>query len=164
MSIELVPLAQEHADELRRIHQTPEVLRWWGEMDPEFPFDEPESERFAILHEGRIAGLVQIGEETQPDYRHAWIDVFVDPALHGRGVGTEAVRQAMRRAIDVRGHHRVTIDPSLYNVAAVRSYEKAGFRAVGVLQASWRNPQGEWEPSLLMERVELPVEVNGAAK
>ncbi len=48
-SVELVPLAPEHADELRRIHLTPEVLRWWGEMDPAFPDDEPEATRFAIV-------------------------------------------------------------------------------------------------------------------
>ena len=163
MTIELQPLAPEHAAELRRIHQTPEVLRWWGEMADGFPDDEPETVRFAILHEGRVAGLVQVGEETEPDYRHAWIDVFVDPDKHGHGIGSEAVRRALRFAIEDRGHHRVTIDPSLYNVAAVRSYEKAGFLPVGVMRASWRNPDGVWEPSLLMEHVELPGDVQGAA-
>ena len=161
--IELQPLAPEHADELRRIHLTPEVLRWWGEMAEGFPDDEPEATRFAIVQGGAVAGLIQYGEEEEPDYRHAWIDVFVDPALHGRGVGTEAVRRVMRLLIDERGHHRITIDPSLYNVGAVRSYERAGFVAVGVMRASWRNPDGVWEPSLLMEYVELPGDVQGAA-
>jgi diguanylate cyclase (GGDEF)-like protein/PAS domain S-box-containing protein len=31
------------------------------------------------------------GEETEPRYRHAGIDVFLDPATHGRGLGTEVV-------------------------------------------------------------------------
>ena len=161
--MELVPTRPEHADELRRIHRTPEVTRWWGEMAEGFPDDEPEATRLTIVVDGRVAGLVQFGEEDEPDHRHAWIDVFVDPAVHGRGAGTEAVRRVLRMLIDERGHHRVTIDPALYNVAAIRSYEKAGFTAVGVMRASWRNPDGIWEPSLLMERVELPGDVQGPA-
>ncbi len=161
--LELKPLAPEHAEELRRIHLTPEVSRWWGAMDPDFPHDEPQSPRFAIVVDGAVAGLVQYGEEEEPDYRHAWIDIFVDPAVHGRGVGTEAVRRVMRLLIDERGHHRITIDPALENGAAIRSYVKAGFRPVGVCRAGWRNPQGEWRDELLMEYVELPGDVHGAA-
>ncbi len=163
MNLELVPLAPEHAEELRRIHLTPEVSRWWGAMEEAFPFDEPESTRFAIVVDGAVAGHIQHGEETEPDYRHAWIDLFVDPALHGRGVGTEAVRRVMRMLIDEHGHHRITIDPALENGAAVRSYIKAGFRPVGVCRAGWRNPDGEWRDELLMEYVELPGDVQGAA-
>ncbi len=163
MNLELVPLAPEHAEELRRIHLTPEVSRWWGAMEESFPFDEPESTRFAIVVDGSVAGLIQHGEETEPDYRHAWIDIFVDPALHGRGVGTEAVRRVMRMLIDEHGHHRITIDPALENGAAIRSYIKAGFRPVGVCRAGWRNPQGQWRDELLMEYVELPGDVQGAA-
>ncbi len=161
--LELKPLAPEHAEELRRIHLTPEVSRWWGATDPDFPDDEPQSPRFAIVVDGAVAGLVQYGEEEEPDYRHAWIDIFVDPAVHGRGVGTEAVRRVMRLLIDERGHHRITIDPALENGAAIRSYIKAGFRPVGVCHAGWRNPQGEWRDELLMEYVELPGDVQGAA-
>ncbi len=163
MNLELVPLAPEHAEELRRIHLTPEVSRWWGAMEEAFPFDEPESTRFAIVVDGAVAGLIQHGEETEPDYRHAWIDLFVDPALHGSGVGTEAVRRVMRMLIDEHGHHRITIDPALENGAAIRSYIKAGFRPVGVCRAGWRNPDGEWRDELLMEYVELPGDVQGAA-
>ena len=161
--IALEPLAEAHAADLRRIHETPEVHRWWGAMDARFPFDEPESTRFAIVVDGRVAGLIQYGEESEPDFRRAWIDVFVDPVLHGRGVGTEAVRRVMRLLIDERGHHRITIDPALENGAAIRSYIKAGFRPVGVCRSAWRNPDGEWRDELYMEYVELPGDVQGAA-
>jgi aminoglycoside 6'-N-acetyltransferase len=156
VTVDLQPLAPEHAEELRRIHLTPEVTAFWGAMDPGFPDDEPESTRFAILHEGRVAGMVQFGEESEPDFRRAWIDIFVDPALHGQGVGTEAIRRTMRILIDERGHHRITIDPALENGAAIRCYAKAGFKPVGVCHSAWRNPQGEWRDELYMEYVELP--------
>jgi aminoglycoside 6'-N-acetyltransferase len=162
-TVQMRPIAAEDVAELRRIHLTPEVSAFWGEMAEGFPDDEPESTRFTILHEGRVAGLIQYGEEEEPDFRRAWIDIFVDPALHGRGVGTEAVRVLMRHLIDVRGHHRITIDPALENGAAIRSYTKAGFKPVGVCHAAWRNPAGEWRDELYMEYVELPGDVHGAA-
>jgi len=96
--------------------------------------------------------MIQFSEELDPRYRHAAIDVFLDPALHGRGLGTEAVRRVVRRLIDERGHHRVTIDPAAANAAAIRAYEKAGFRRVGVLRRAERDVDGPgWHDLLLME-------------
>jgi aminoglycoside 6'-N-acetyltransferase len=138
--------------ELLRIHRTPEVMRWWDEPDEGFPWDEPESSRFTIEVDGRIAGLIQFSEETEPKYRHASIDLFVDPALHGRGVGTEAVRHVVRLLFDERGHHRITIDPATDNSAAIRCYEKVGFRRVGVMRRYERDVGGAgWHDGLLME-------------
>src|SRR5947208_2819893 len=48
------------------------------------------------------------------------MDIYVDPAVHGRGVGTEAVRTLARHLIDEHGHHRLTIDPAADNPAAIR--------------------------------------------
>jgi len=78
--------------------------------------------------------------------------VFLDPLLHGRGLDTDAVRTLARHPIEDRGHHRVTIDPSVSNAAAIRTYEKVGFRAVGVTRRSTRDPvSGEWVDGLLMD-------------
>ena len=151
--VTLRPIRDDDAGALTELVRDPEVAKWWGAQDDDFPFDEPESTRFAIVADGRVAGLIQYGTEDEPDYRHAWIDVFVDPELHGRGVGTDAVRTLAERLHRDLGYHRITIDPAVDNVAAVRSYEKAGFRRVGVMEASWRDPGGVWRDSLLMERV-----------
>jgi hypothetical protein len=57
--VELRPLAPDDAAELRRIRATPEVQRWWDEVEPDFPLgDEPESERFTIVVDGRVAGMI----------------------------------------------------------------------------------------------------------
>jgi aminoglycoside 6'-N-acetyltransferase len=148
----LRPLTEGDEDELRRIHSTPEVSRWWDLPDADFPWDEPESTRLAIEVDGAVAGLIQFSEELEPKYRHAGIDLFLDPALHGRGLGTEAVRRVVRHLIGDRGHHRITIDPATANTAAIRAYEKAGFRRVGVMRRSERDADGRgWHDSLLME-------------
>jgi aminoglycoside 6'-N-acetyltransferase len=148
----LRPLAEDDEAELLRIHRTPEVMRWWDVPEERFPWDEPESTRLTIEVDGAVAGLIQFSERLEPKYRHAAIDLFLDPSLHGRGLGTEAVRRVVRHLIDDRGHHRVTIDPATANLAAIRAYEKAGFSPVGIMRRSERDTGGDgWHDSLLME-------------
>ena len=149
--------ALDEADEaeLRRIHATPEVARWWGLPDEDFPAsDDPGTTRLTIEVDGAVAGMVQFSEELDPKYRHAGIDLFLDPALHGRGLGTEAVRQVVRHLFSERGHHRITVDPAAANAAAIRTYEKVGFRPVGVMRRYERDVGGDgWHDGLLMELV-----------
>ncbi len=154
----LRPVTPDDAGELLRIHDTPEVLRWWGPPAPGFPNEDPSAVRLVVEHEGAVAGMVQYFEEPDPDYRHAMIDLFIDPALHGRGLGTEALRQTIELLRHDRGHHRLTIDPAADNAAAIRTYEKAGFRPVGVMHSYERDHVGDgWHDCLLMELV-MPAE------
>ncbi len=149
----LRPLLAADGAELRRIHATAEVARWWGEPPEGFPaMDEPDATRLTILLDGAIAGLIEFHEELTPRYRHAAIDLFIDPAVHGRGLGTEALTRVVRHLIDDRGHHRITTDPAAANAAAIRVYEKVGFRPVGVMRGYERDVGGEgWHDALLME-------------
>ncbi|MGZ4441081.1 MAG: GNAT family N-acetyltransferase [Gaiellaceae bacterium] len=151
----LRPLAEGDEAELLRIHETPEVLRWWDTPAEGFPWtDDPGATRLTIAVDGAVAGMIQFVEELEPKYRHAAIDLFLDPALHGRGLGTEAVRQVVRLLVEDRGHNRITIDPAAENTAAIRAYEKAGFRPVGVMRRYERDTGGcGWHDGLLMEFV-----------
>jgi aminoglycoside 6'-N-acetyltransferase len=156
-SLSLRPLQPADESELLRIHSTHEVARWWGEPESGFPWsDEPEQTRMVIFVDGRVAGLVQYREEPTPRYRHATIDMFLDPELHGRGLGTEALRLLVEHLTAERGHHRLTIDPALDNAAAIRCYEKAGFRRVGVLRRYEHRGGGDYRDALLMELVAEP--------
>jgi aminoglycoside 6'-N-acetyltransferase len=142
--------------ELARIRATPEVLRWWrgGEdMAAAVTEDlaEEGTETFVIEHEGRIAGAIQWSAENEPDYRHAGIDIYLDPTLHGRGLGTDAIRTLARHLIADQGHHRLVIDPAADNAAAIRCYSKVGFRPVGVMRSYERGLDGTWHDGLLMD-------------
>ncbi len=113
----LVPVANKHVPELRSILATPEVRARWGAEDASsrWPFDDSSATRFAVLLDGAVCGMVQCGEEDDPDYRHASIDIFLDPRVHGRGVGRDAVGTLARHLIHDRGHHRLVIDPAADN-------------------------------------------------
>jgi aminoglycoside 6'-N-acetyltransferase len=142
----------DDAPELKRIHATPGVASWWDQPEENFPLgDEPEQTRLTIVADGRVAGLIQYWEEPTPRYRHASIDLFLDPELHGRGVGTEALRLLCEHLIAERGHHRLTIDPALDNAPAIRCYEKAGFRRVGVMRRYEHRGGDDYRDALLME-------------
>jgi aminoglycoside 6'-N-acetyltransferase len=106
---------------------------------------------FAIELDGEVIGLIQYHEEDDEMYRHAGIDLFLSEQVHGRGLGTDAVRTMARYLIRDRGHHRLVIDPAADNVAAIRAYEKAGFKPVGVMRRYERLPGGEWHDGLLMD-------------
>jgi aminoglycoside 6'-N-acetyltransferase len=148
--------SEDDIPELVRIRLTPEVYaRWRGGDDMvaavREDFAEPDSTGYVIELGGRIVGWIQWQAEEEPDYRHASIDVYVDPAHHGRGVGTDAVRTLARHLFAACGHHRIEIDPAADNAAAIRAYTKVGFRPVGITRQSERGPDGTWHDSLLMD-------------
>jgi aminoglycoside 6'-N-acetyltransferase len=155
----LVPVTEEHVPELRRIRRSPEVRVYWGNVDdePDWPLEDPTSVCFAVLVDDQVRGMIQYGEEEDPDYRHASLDIFLDPAVHGRGVGADAVRTLARYLIEEHGHHRLVIDPSADNAAAIRCYAKVGFRPVGIMRRYERDhgdPGGDgtgWHDGLLMD-------------
>ena len=150
-SVELVPVTAEHVPDLVRIRRTPEVFARWGELEDGFPFDDPGATVFAVLVDGAVRGMVQYGEESTPTYRHASIDLFLDPAVHNRGVGREVVGRVAEHLITERGHHRIVIDPAADNTAAIRCYAAVGFRPVGIMRRYEQGPDGSWHDGLLMD-------------
>lgn len=130
----------------------PEVARWWKERDVEWVRKElvEPGRGWVISVDGAVAGWLEYAEETEPEYRHVGLDIFVTTALHGRGYAREALRLAIGHFIE-RGHHRFTIDPAADNQRAIRAYAAIGFRPVGVLRRYERSQDGSWHDGLLMD-------------
>lgn len=138
------------------IRADPEVYRWWrgGENLAATVVDEladDEAQSLVIEHEDRIVGLIQWSAEDEPDYRHASIDIYLDTAVRGHGLGSDAVHAVARHLIADHGHHRITIDPAADNQAAIRCYAKVGFRPVGLMRRYERGADGTWHDGLLMD-------------
>ncbi len=155
-TVRLRPAEAEDVARLVAIRETPEVHARWAGDDLEAELRESiaseELELYAIEDaQGRVIGAIQWGEEDDPMYQHASIDLFLDPEVHRRGHGSDAIRTLVRFLFEEQGHHRLTIDPAADNLAAIRTYAKLGFREVGVLREYERGPDGRWHDSLLME-------------
>jgi aminoglycoside 6'-N-acetyltransferase len=153
--VKLRPVRADDVERLTEILREPEVARWWGRWDVERVrkemLEDPETVVYAIEADGRLVGLIQYWEETDPNLRHAGIDIALATAWHDQGYGSEAVRVLVRYLFDERGHHRLTIDPAVANERAVRAYERVGFRPVGVMRQHSRDPDGTWHDALLMD-------------
>lgn len=156
---ELVRLRPTNAgdrDALVAIRSTPEVWQRWRGDDLETEFDtdlaDDEVVRFTIeALDSTIVGLVQFTEEDDADYRHAGIDIYIDPAAHRRGYGFDAIRTLANHLFDDRGHHRLTIDPAADNAAAIACYTKVGFQPVGTMRRYERQADGSWADGLMMD-------------
>jgi aminoglycoside 6'-N-acetyltransferase len=151
----LRPLASRDLPAVTAIQAQPAVASRWGEPEAEKlegkAAGTDECTVFAIELDGEVVGLIQYHEEDDPMYRHAGIDLFLSEHVHGQGLGTDAVRTMALHLVRDRGHHRLVIDPAADNTAAIRAYEKAGFRPVGVMRRYERLPGGDWHDGLLMD-------------
>jgi aminoglycoside 6'-N-acetyltransferase len=155
---------------LAAILEEPEVAAWWRRAEWERVSEEGAVTCAIVLAEapataaapdgarsgddagaGRVVGCIQYSEELDPDYFSAAVDIFVSSAVHGRGVGPDAMRTLIAWLIGVRGHHRLTVDPAAANARAIHVYEKLGFRPVGTLRQYERLDDGTWRDALLME-------------
>lgn len=150
----LRPLGEDDLSALLRVLCDPTVARWWGVYDEKrvsAEYGEPEEAVYLIEVAGEVAGLIQFGEEDDPDYRHASIDIALREPFQGRGLGREAIQLLARYLFGVRGHHRLTIDPAAANRNAIHAYERLGFRRVGLMRQYESAPDGTWHDGLLMD-------------
>lgn len=75
---------------LAAIRAKPEVYaRWRGGEDlvaaVREDLAEPGAEHLSIEYGGAVIGMIQWAAEAEPDYRPPSIDIYLAPAVHGRG-------------------------------------------------------------------------------
>ena len=112
---------------------------------------EEELALLVVEFEGELVGIVDFEEVLEPEYHSAGMDIALLECCTGQGVGTEALRLLGAWLIDVRGHHRLTIDPAADNEHAIRAYAKLGYKPIGIARRYERGPDGSWHDNLLMD-------------
>lgn len=135
---------------LRRGIQTAETQAVWitaamaAAAEP-----RPAAAHFTIydLGDGRAVGMCNLFEIDHMMGR-AGFGIVVGER-RGRGIGTEATRLTLRWAFEVLGLHNVLLGAWASNPAALRAYERAGFRAVGRRRASLRHAGGRTDEVLM---------------
>ena len=151
------PMQEPDVARLAEIAAEPEIWQRWGELsDADLRAKlagEDDVTAMVVELDGDVVGLIQYHEETDPDYRHAGVDMFLAESARGQGYGREALLLVAGHLFEQRGHHRLTIDPAADNEPAIRCYAAAGFRTVGVMRRYERGRDGSFHDGLLMELV-----------
>ena len=136
----------------RRWLLEPHVRRWWNDDPAETRYPERTLDKWRARIRGEEPTrmyLIQLDErpigviqsylvEDDPDYvdeigelgeRALSIDLFIgEPDLIGKGHGPALIRAFLEDEMARYGVDYCVIGPATTNVAAIRAYEKAGFR------------------------------------
>jgi [ribosomal protein S5]-alanine N-acetyltransferase len=86
---------------------------------------------FLVLWEGRLAGVVNLNEITRGALLSAYLGYYAMQGATGRGVMTEAVRQAVAHAFGPLGLHRVEANIQPGNAPSIALVRRLGFRQEG---------------------------------
>jgi RimJ/RimL family protein N-acetyltransferase len=82
--------------------------------------------------ENKTIGEIEIGTINAAS-GNAWLGIGIgERAFWGKKYGREAVELAMEFAFSVLNLHRLSLNVYVYNVRAIKLYEKLGFRVEGI--------------------------------
>ena len=93
---------------------------------------------------GELVGRISLGGISRGALQNAYLGYGVDIGHGGRGIATQAVKLAVRTAIDDLGLHRVQAAVVPENTASARVLTKAGFREEG-LARRYLFLDGQWK-------------------
>lgn len=112
---------------------------------------EPHS--FIIEYAGQGVGVIRLHHFNQTD-RSATLAVGIhDPNLHGKGLGTQAIRLLLAYGFESLHLHRIDLKVLEYNTRGIACYEKCGFHKEGVLRESaWIDKA--WHSDIIMSILE----------
>lgn len=146
------PVAADEAP-LLSILAEPEVALWWVGYTAQRVQDEilnMPGTAYIIEVEGHCAGTLFVYRGDDPEYPTTVMHIFIGSAFRGRRIGEEAIALATAQEFSA-GITRITLDPNVFNEGAIRSYERLGFRRVGVLRDYQVRPGGVLEDALFLD-------------
>ncbi len=97
-----------------------------------------------LVENDDLVGRISIDNVVRGAWQNATLGYFIDREHNGRGLGTEAVTQAVRLAFVEIRLHRVQAGVMPRNIASIRVLEKSGFRYEG-LSPRYLRINGVWE-------------------
>jgi RimJ/RimL family protein N-acetyltransferase len=144
--MQLVPFSERHLGDIRQLIADPTVLshtRIPEPPDPGFPEqwlaryergrEAGTAEAFAIEEDGRFLG-VALAPTINEDDAEMELGYIVAGWARGRGVGTEALRQLTRWALE-HGAQRIVLIIDVTNGASRKVAERCGYAREGVMRS-----------------------------
>jgi RimJ/RimL family protein N-acetyltransferase len=145
--MQLVPFSERHLGDIRELIADPTVLSYTRIPEPPEPgFPEQwlaryergreagTAEAFAIEEDGRFLG-VALAPTINEDDAEMELGYIVAGWARGRGVGTEALRQLTRWALE-RGAQRIVLVIDITNGASRKVAERCGYVREGVMRST----------------------------
>jgi len=83
---------------------------------------------------GAFLGFVHLEDIKRPHSRAEFGISIQNPDNRSKGYGTDAIRVILWVAFNILGLHSVYLDTMEDNERAIRTYEKVGFKRVGILR------------------------------
>jgi aminoglycoside 6'-N-acetyltransferase len=108
--------------------------------------DPDPGELLVIEHEGAVVGGVRWVRVNRRSRIAEVRTLMLDPAVRGRGLGAQAVRELVSRLFE-RGMHRVEAEVYGFNAPAQRVFERAGFVREGVRRRAY-DRAGDWQDGI----------------
>lgn len=129
-----------------------EVAIWWvGYTTERVQRELIDAETTRIIEvEGQCVGALLVFRGEDAEYPTTVIHLFLATGFRGRRIGEEALALAIREEF-AAGITRITLDPNALNEGAIRSYERLGFRRIGLLRDYQVRPGGHLEDALFMD-------------
>lgn len=91
---------------------------------------------FAVMADGALAGTISLFRQGNIHRQTAELGYYLAENFWGKGIMTEAVRQACRYVFANSDVIRIYAEPFAHNLASCRVLEKAGFHYEGTLRSN----------------------------
>jgi RimJ/RimL family protein N-acetyltransferase len=135
--LRLRPFRDADVAEFMRFTLDPVYLRYLGDGHPEpaaFVANNVGVDGAWVIElDGVVVGSIFVGDE---------LACLLDPAVHARGIASEAARAVIDDAFTRRGYAEITARADADNVASVRGLARLGFVGAGddtyrLVRAAW---------------------------
>jgi [ribosomal protein S5]-alanine N-acetyltransferase len=111
-----------------------------------------ETHPFAIIHDGAIAGTINLFHIRRESLQSGTIGYWIDHRRNGRGLATGAVGEILTYAFEELDLHRVEAATLVDNVSSQRVLEKNDFEKIGLARRFLRI-NDEWRDFFLFQRL-----------
>jgi Acetyltransferases, including N-acetylases of ribosomal proteins len=96
--------------------------------------DSPDHVMFGAFDEERLIGITGFNRmpRQRAMHRGELVQVYVDSSYRGQNIGEKLIRRALEYAFTLDGIEQVQLSVIADNRAAIKLYEKVGFKTFGV--------------------------------
>ena len=158
--IELIPFQRSHFDLLIEWSPSPKSLLQWSGAGFTYPLDHEQLNKLLAagqgspprvylyaarrVSDGAIVGHGEIGFVDRQNLNARLMRIIVSRTARGRGLGEGVVRELVRVGFGELRLHRLDLNVFDFNRAAIRCYERVGFRLEGTLREARRHNDEYW--------------------